>query len=140
MSRICRVIESVWIAAPSGPCVACRSTPWIFMYFPLSEKPLSGSNSKNPYTERSRSAVHGYPARGHVGFHDVADGGLDRPQRRVADRERALRGLRLARRHGHGGAAGRYHGTAGVPHLDSDGDVGGVDAIVLYTGAVKPLD
>jgi hypothetical protein len=44
ISSICRTSASVRTADPTAPSVACRSTPWIFRYAPLSENPVAGSN------------------------------------------------------------------------------------------------
>ena len=44
ISCICRAIASKRTADPTAPSVACRLTPWIFRYWPLSENPAAGSN------------------------------------------------------------------------------------------------
>jgi hypothetical protein len=44
ISVICRRSASTCTTAPSGPWVACRSTPRSFIGVPLSEKPVAGSN------------------------------------------------------------------------------------------------
>src|ERR1039458_2324818 len=45
ISCICRISASKRTADPTAPSVACRSTPWIFRYCPLSENPAAGSNA-----------------------------------------------------------------------------------------------